>query len=179
METIISATVISFVVLLLIYVEVLMHKKPITEKKIKDYQKKLDEMDSDVKINYGLDWKHDALTEIKKERKQTKCFTLIFSGFILFFVLILLTSITTLSLTNIGIICGSSIILICYGLIKMAEFKKTAIAILSFVVILGTLMMFVFDKLMEMSPYAYFYLCGLALAVSVLIFIPKKKNKTQ
>ncbi|MBN2854420.1 hypothetical protein JXK06_02720 [Patescibacteria group bacterium] len=176
METAISIMVIGFVVLVIVYVEMLMHRKPITGKEISDYQKRLNEMDANAKTAYGLDWKHDALTELTGERKQAKCFTLIFSGIFLAFVLILLAFITTLSPSNIGIICGNGIALICYGLIKMSESKKLAIAVLSFVFILGTLMMFVFDKLMTMSPYAYFYLCGLILVIGIFSFVPKLKK---
>jgi hypothetical protein len=177
METVISITVASFTLLVILIVEKIMYRVLPTKKDIVDYQRVLNEMDAKANAKHGFSWKHDAMVEIMKQRKQTKCFTLIFSGILLVIVLILLVCITTLSLINIGIICISGIVLICYGLIKIAESKKLALGVLSSVFIVGTLMMFIFDKLMAMSPYAYFYLCGLILLLGIFSLIPKFKKR--
>jgi|GEM_PF-1709818 len=173
METIISIAVISFTILVILIVEKIMYRVLPTKQALINYQKVLDEMDTAANAKYGFSWKHEALIEIMKQRKQSKSFALIFSGVFLVFVLILLAFITTLSFANIGIICVSGIALICYGLIKIAESKKLAAGILSFVFITGTLMMLAFDKLMTMSPYMYFYLCGLILFLGIFGLIPK------
>ena len=176
METIINISVICFTLSVIIFVEKLMYMKAIGEQKIADYQKVLDKMDKNAKIEYNLDWKHDSKTEILQGRKQAKSFTLIFSGIFLVFVLLGLAVFTSVSLTSIGFICTSGIILICYGLIKIAESKKLAVVVLLFVFVVGTLMNVAFDKLMTASPYAYFYLCGLILVLGIFTFIPQVKK---
>jgi len=176
METIISGTVIGFVILVVVYVETLMHRKPFTKEEISEHQKRLDEMDASAKVNYGLEWKHDALTELEEGRKQMKCLALILSGVFLIFVLISLSLATTLSLSNIGIICMSVLTLICYGLVRASESKKLAIGILSFVFVFGAFIKFVFDSMLQTSPYIYFYLGGFILTVAVLSLILKPKN---
>ena len=177
METAINFMVIGFTFLVIIYVEVFMNKKPLTEKEIADYQKILDETDARVKANYGLVWQHYAATELMEQRKQKKSYTLIFSGIILASSFILLACVTTfLSLINIGIVCMSGIILICYGLIKIAESKKLAIVVLSSIFIIGSLAMLALDKLMATSPYAYWYLCGLILVIGIFTLMPQTKK---
>lgn len=174
METIINISVTCFTLLVIIFVEKLMYSKVISEQKIADYQKfiddyneVLDKMGANAKREFNLKRKHDSLTEIMQERKQAKSFTLIFSGIFLVFVLTGLAFFISVPLTSIGFICTSGIILICYGLIKIAESKKFAVAVLIFVFVLGTGMMILFDNLMKLSLYTYFYLCG----IIVLIFI--------
>jgi hypothetical protein len=177
METTISFMVISFTILVIVYVEMVMSKRSLTAKEIADYQRMLDEMDSNAKIKYGLEFKHDAATELMEQKKQKKSFTLIFSGILLAFVFILLACMTTwLSLINTGIVCISAIILICYGLIKIAESKLLAVGVLSFVFVFGTLAMLAFDNLMAMSPYAYFYFCGLILVIGIFSLVPQAKK---
>ena len=109
--------------------------------------------------------KLDARTEILQGRKQAKSFALIFSGIFLVFVLIGLAMFISIPLSSIGIICASGIILICYGLIKIAESKKLAVIMLIFVFLIGTGMMIIFDHLMTLSPYTFFYLVGLIFVI--------------
>lgn len=176
MEGFISLLIAVFTIMIIVMVERFMYSLQPSKQKIIDYQKELDKMDANAKAEYGLDWKHNATTEIMKGRKQNKSFTLIFSGIFLAFVLIALTFFHHLSLTNIAIICISSIVLICYGLIKMAESKKLAIITLSFVFIVGTGCMYLFDMLMSASLYTYFYLCGLVALLGLLTLIPGAKK---
>ncbi|MFA6417155.1 MAG: hypothetical protein WCW61_03085 [Patescibacteria group bacterium] len=167
METTISAMVIGFVVLTIIYVEMFMHRKPLTEKEISDYQKTLDKINASLKTSHGLELKYEAKAQLLEERRQTKASVLIFAGMFIVLALVLSIFIKAPSFTNIGIMCVSAIMLICYGIIKMSESKKLAIALLSFIFIFGTLAKFAFDKLMAMSPSVYFYLCLLIVIVSI------------
>lgn len=167
METLVSVMVIGFVMAVIIYVEVFMHKKPLTEKEISDYQKMLDKINGSLKTNHGLKLKYEAKSQLLEERKQAKASVLIFSGMLIALALVLSIFIKTPSLLNIGIMCVSAIMLICYGLIKISKSKKLAIGLLLFIFIFGTLAKFAFDKLMEMSPSVYLYLCLLIVVVSV------------
>jgi hypothetical protein len=170
-ELIINLIVAGFTLLMIIYVEKVMNHFPLTQKEVDKYQTVLDKSKGDDLPKY------DAFTELTNQRKQAKGFTLIFSGFFLAFVLIGLAFVTTLSFTNIGVICLSAITLICYGIIKLAESKKLAIGMLAVVFVMGTLAMMAFDKLMTLSPYAYIYLCGLVLLLGILCLLPRRKVK--
>ncbi len=167
METTISIMVIGFVVLTIVYVEMFMHRKPLTEKEISDYQKTLDKINASLKTNHGLELKYEAKAQLLEERRQTKASVLIFAGMFVASALVLSIFIKVPSFTNIGIMCVSAIMLICYGIIKMSESKKLAIGLLLFIFIFGTLAKFAFDKLMVMSPSVYFYLCLLIVIVSI------------
>ena len=176
METIINTAVICFTLSVIIFVEKLMYRAPISKQKIADYQKVLDKMDKNAKEKYGLEWNHDSLTEILKERTQSKSFTLIFSGVFLVFVLLGLATFISIPFSSIGIICMSGIILMCYGLIKISESRKFAVIVLLFVFTVGTLMNLVFTKLMTASPYAYYYLCALILVIGIFTLVPQVKK---
>ena len=167
METTISIMVAGFVVLTIVYVEMFMRRKPLTEKEISDYQKVLDKINASAKNKYGLELKYEAKAQLLESRRQTKASVLIFAGMLVALTLVLLIFIKIPSLTNIGIMCISAIMLICYGLIKISESKKLAIVILSFIFVFGTLAKFAFDKLMAISPSVYFYLCLLIVIVSI------------
>jgi magnesium-transporting ATPase (P-type) len=176
-EATISVLIIGFTFLVIMYVEMFMYRKSLTKKEVADYQEVLNEMDTKAEANYGLKCKHDATTELMRQRKEKKSFTLIFSGIFLAFVFILLACMTTfLTLINIGIISISGIILICYGLIKIAESKGLAIVVLSIIFIIGTVVMLAFNELMASSPYAYWYFCLLVLVIGVFSLIAQNKK---
>jgi hypothetical protein len=158
---------VSVVVAVIAYVELFMHRKPLTEKEISDYQKTLDKIHESVKADYGLELKYEAKTQLLESRRQTKASFLIFSGLSIALIFVALIFISVPSFTNIGIMCVSAIMLICYGLIKMSESKKLAIVLLSFIFVFGTLAKFAFDELVTMSPSVYFYLCVLIIITSV------------
>jgi len=179
METVISIMVIGLVILAIVYVEMFMHRKPLSEKEISDYQTTLDRIDRESQEKYGIEMKFDAKTQLLESRKQTKASVLIFAGMFVALVLVLSIFIKVPSLTNIGIMCISAIMLICYGLIKMSESKKLAIGLLSFIFVFGTLAKFAFDKLMTLSPYAYFYLCGLIVVMGIFSWISQLKRFKQ
>lgn len=173
MEAIVTFILIDITFLVIVY-SVLICGRSRNKNEIEDYQKILDESDADAHINYGLEWKHDAATELAKQRKQKKALVLIFSGILIAMVSIILACTTTfLSLLNVEIACISSIVLILFGIIIVSESKKLAIGILLLVIVMGTIIMFVFDKLMTMSPYAYFYFCGLILLIALATLIPR------
>lgn len=179
METAINVIVIIFTILMAVYVEI-MYRKPLAEKEVSDYQKVLDKADLNCKVKYNLTYKHDAFTELMTQRKLAKGFALVFSGIFLALTLIILAFVTSLSLLNIGIICTSGLVLMLYGIIKMAESKNFTIGVLAFVLVLGTLGRFALDELMALSPYAYFYLCGLVVLLGVFSLVPKlKKNNAK
>lgn len=166
METIINICVVCFTFLVIIFVEGLLYKKAIDEKRIADYQKVLDEIVKKVKTKHNLDWKYDARAEILKERNQTKSFIFIFSGIFLAFILIGLSIFASpIPTTNIMIICISSFFLICFGLIKTAESRKSAIIILLAILIVVVGLIKFIDSLMTMPSYPYLYFCGLMLVV--------------
>jgi uncharacterized membrane protein len=176
METTISIMVIGFVAAVIVYVEMFMHRKPLTEKEISDYQRTLDKINASAKTEYGLELKYEAKTQLLESRRQTKASVLIFSGLSIALFFVLLIFIKVPSFTNIGIMCISAIMLICYGLIKMSESKKLAIGLLLFVFVFGTLAKFIFDSLMSSSPYMYFYLCGLIVILGIFSLVPKLKK---
>lgn len=175
METIISIAVIIFVLLVLLYVEKLMYRKALSVGEINAYQKVLNKMGNNLKDRWDIEWKQDAHAELKKQRREKKAALLVFSGIFLAFVLILLKLELNISPNNIAVFAGSSLILICYGFIKMAESRKLAISILSLIFILFVLAMFIFEKLMAISPYSYFYLCGVVVIMGVISLINKRK----
>jgi hypothetical protein len=168
--------VIGFVAAIIVYVEMFMHRKPLTEKEISDYQRTLDKINVSAKTEYGLELKYEAKTQLLESRRQTKASVLIFSGLSIALIFVLLIFIKVPSFTNIGIMCISAIMLICYGLIKMSESKKLAIGLLLFVFVFGTLVKFAFDNLMSWSPYTYFYLCGLIVILGIFSLVPKFKK---
>ncbi|MFA6514510.1 MAG: hypothetical protein WCT50_04470 [Patescibacteria group bacterium] len=165
MELIINLVFAGFTLFVAIYVEKIMYHFPLTKKEVDEYQAMLDKAGA----KYSLPTKYDAFTELMTQRKQAKGFTLIFSGILAAIALIALAFVTNLSLLNIGIICASALILIIYGIIQMAESKKLAIVMLTFVLALGTMGRFALDELIALSPYAYFYLCGLVLLLGVFV----------
>jgi len=171
MELIINSLVIIFTALVILIVEKFMYRVQPSQQRISDYQKKLDEMDANAKKEYNLDWKHDATDEIMKERKLTKCFTLIFSGAFLVFILMGLIFLVP-SFREVSIICISGIVLICYGFIKLAESKKAIVIVLAFVFIVGIGL----DYIIRLSPYSFFYLCGFIAIVGILTMIPGSKK---
>jgi uncharacterized membrane protein HdeD (DUF308 family) len=161
---------------MVVYIELIMHRKPLNLNKIIEYQKALDESDKRALEKYGLDWKHDAFTELMAQRKQSKAFTGIFSGVAMVFVLIAFIFVTHISPANVIIICTSGLLLMCYGMIKLAENRWFAVGLLAFIFIVGTLGQLAFEKMMTMDPYAYFYLCGLILLIGILSLIPRVKK---
>lgn len=165
METAVSILVIVFAVGMVLYVEIFMYRKPLTEKEISDYQVTLNEISESLKSNHGVESSYDSRTELLDIRKQEKSSVLVLAGLGigLWFVLLVFTGAP--SLTDIGIMCVSSIALIIHAIIKMAESKKVAIGLLVFILTLGTLAKIAFDKAMEMSPYAYLYCCAIILLI--------------
>lgn len=176
METAISIMIIGFVFLAIVYVEMFMHRNPLSETEISDYQTTLDKIDRESQAKYGVEMKFDAKTQLLESRNQTKASVLIFAGMFVALALVMSIFIKMPSLTNIGIMCISAIMLICYGLIKMSESKKLAIGLLSFIFVFGTLAKFAFDKLMAFSPYAYFYLCGLIVIMGIFSWVSQLKR---
>lgn len=176
METIISVLVIAFAIGVALYVEMFMCKKILTGQEVLDYQRELDQINAKARENYGLELKLNAETRLLESRKEKKSFVLIFSGIAIAFVLILLLFSSILSFTNIAIMCISAIMLICYGMIKMAESRKLAIALLVLILIIGILTKIAFDKAIEISPWVYLYLCILVALIGVLSLF-EQKNK--
>lgn len=174
METIIMALVIIFDVTIILLVEKFMHRHLPSQEEVDDQQKILDDIDVLAKSKYNLDWKHDALTEIMSQRKNSESFTLILSGMFLVLFLLVLVFFTSLSLLVIGVISTSSFILICYGLIKISDSKRAAVGLLGTVIILAFLSILVFYNYIRILPYGYFYLCGLLLLIGLLIVSKKK-----
>lgn len=177
MGNFLSILIPSFTLLVIACVHFVMGRKPLTDKEISDYQILLDEADKNAKLNYGLEWNRDAKTELMIQRQQKKCFTLIFSGIFLAFVLIALAIVSTLTNFNISLIALSAILLICYGLIMISESKKFAVSVLSFIFIAGTIAMLIFDHLILISPYAFVYLCVLIVIAGIVSFAYKKREK--
>jgi len=169
METLINILVLVFTASVAFIVEKIMYRHAPSQQKIADYQIELDKMDANAKIKWDLDWNHDSLTEIIKSREFIKSMVPIFSGVFLAFVFLLTIVTTRLSDANYFLMCVSALILICYGLIRMAESKKLAIGLLAFILVSGTLVDIAFDKLMVWNPYTYFYLCGLIAVIAIFI----------
>ena len=165
MEAIINSSVIGFVVLIALIVEIFMYRTQPSQQRIADYQKDLDEKAANAKARHNIDLKHDALTEIMKERKLIKGFTLIFSGIFLALVWIALIFFVP-SFREIIIPICACILLMCYGLFRIAESKTTAIIVLSTGFILSAGCLYLFDKAMELSVYSFLYLCGFIVVVS-------------
>ncbi|PKM88573.1 hypothetical protein CVU83_01560 [Candidatus Falkowbacteria bacterium HGW-Falkowbacteria-2] len=172
MEAAISSIVIGFVILTIVYVEMFLHRKPLTEKEISDYQVTLDKMSIKAKVDYNLDYNFDSKTQLLESRRQTKAMYLILAGLLIVFSFLGLLLTDVLSLVNIGIMCTSALLLICYGIIKIAESKKLAVGMLLFVLVAGSLAKFVFDSMM-MSGNVYFYLCGAIVLISILSLTPR------
>ena len=167
METIINCAIIFYTIFMVVFIEKIMHRKLLTINRIFDYQKVLDDSDRKAFEKYGLTWKHDAFTEIMKQRKQTKGYVGIFSGMALMFVLLFLACVTDLTDSSIGIICISSLMLMCYGIIRLSEKKWVAVGLLAFIFVFGTVMNIGFTKLMAVSPYSFFFLCGLIVLIGL------------
>ena len=177
METIINFSVFFYTIFMVVFIEKIMYCKPLSINRIIDYQRELDESDRRAREKYGLEWSHDAFTEIMNQRKLGKGFTAIFSGMALVFVLVILACMMTLPLSSIGVICVSALMLMIYGIIRLSEKKWLAVGLLAFIFIIGTIMNAGLTKLMTMSPYSYFYLCGLIILIGVAAFIPQNRKK--
>lgn len=175
MEAIISISVIIFVLFISLYVEKFMYRKPISIGEVTAYQKVLNKADRNLKDRWDIEWKRDAHTELKRERKQKKSLVLIFSGFFLTFILIFSVLYFKPSLDNIFVFAGSSFILICYGIIKMSESTRIAFKMLVSLFVFFVLIMLVIEKLMSISSYSYFYLCGVVLVVAIVSLLSKGK----
>lgn len=173
METAINITVMFFIFLVIILLEKL-NKKEISAREIIDYQRKLNASNKKMREKYGVDYKHDAVTEILKERKQTKSFVLIFSGIFLFGVLTIGSFFMIFSFSNIGILCLGAFILICYGIIKAAKSRKVIILLFLLTFVFGTVINYLFDKKVT-DIELYFYLSEVLLIISMLLFKSNKK----
>lgn len=174
METLINITLISFTCLIILIVEKLIYKRPPSLKKISDYQQTLNQMDQQAKNNYGFKWQHDAFTEITQQRKEIKSWLLIGAGFFLTFCLIASIAFNKPSIENLIMICINALLLILYGIIKMAESKKLAIGLLTIILILSSISFFTFNLLATYSPYLLFYLYAAILIIGLLSLKPKK-----
>ena len=153
-----------------------MYRKPLSINRILEYQKQLDESDKRSYEEYALNFRHFAFTELMNQRKQNKGFVGTFSGVALVVILMLLAFITTLDLSSIGIICISSLILMCYGIIKLSEKKYFAFVLLLSIFILATFANYVFSGLVLGSSYTYYYLCGLIVLLGSMTFFKKIKK---
>lgn len=171
-----SVLVIAFAIGVVLYVEMFMCKKILTGQEVLDYQRKLDQINAKARENYGLELKLDAETRLLESRKEKKSFVLIFSGIAIAFVLVVSLFIGVLSFVNMVIMCITSMMLICYGVIKMAESRKLAIALLVFILSIGILTKIAFDKAIEISPWVYLYLCILVALIGILSLF-EQKNK--
>ena len=165
MEAIVSILVIVFAVGMVLYVEIFMYRKPLTEKEISDYQVTLNKISESLKNDHGVESSYDSKTQLLDIRKQEKSSVLVLAGVAIGLCFVVLVFTGILSLTNIGIMCVSAVVLIIHAIIKMAESKKVAISLVVFILALGTLAKFLFDKAMEMSPYAYLYCCAIILLI--------------
>ncbi len=178
MEIIVNTLLIAITILIVVIVEFFMYK-PTTVKKIISLQEELDETASNIKKHYGLDIRYDSFSQIIKQRNQKKSFILIFSGVLLAFVLLAFIFIYETSFLTIIIIAVSSLFLIFYGLIKMAESKKIAIGLIAIIIVMVILANNLFDRLMNLSPNSYYYILVfiIVLMVSLFVFLRKRAKK--
>ncbi len=153
-----------------------MYRKPLSINRIIDYQKTLDESDKRSYEEYGLNFHHFAFTELMNQRKQAKGFTAIFAGMFLALMLFFLAAILTLDVSSISIICISAIMLLCYGIVKISEKRWIALVLLVFIFTLSTFMHLVLNGWLLKELYTYYYMCGLIILISSIIFFKKIKN---
>ncbi len=102
MEKIINFSVIALTLLVIVCVEFFVSRKHVTKEE---------------NAEYGFSQRHDAMTELKKQRKEIKGFTFLIFGLFLALIFLLFLFTIGLSPLNVFIICISSLILIVYGLI--------------------------------------------------------------
>jgi len=112
------------VLIIWLYVEKIMYKKPLTEKEIKKYQKFLDDISQKAKEEYDLEWNYDAKEELLKERKKIKSFILICSGFFIGIIsTMVILPIAVFSFLHIILISLNCFFLILLGLLKWPRKK--------------------------------------------------------
>lgn len=120
-------------------VEFLMYRRPLTEEQIAQYQQVLDEKTDRWREEFDLDFQWDARAELL-QIQQTKKARVIFAAamlIVLVFMLLIFLDRVTIDLSIA--MCSAGILLLSYGMIKIAESKKTAIAVLVVIILLSLL----------------------------------------
>jgi hypothetical protein len=124
MEVLINSSVFLCTLLIIILVEKVIYAKAISTQEIAERQKTLDEIERNVKIQYNLDWKRDAKTEIIRDRKKAKALALFFSAIGILFVAYPLAVFRLCPSSTVGCLCLSAVIVIVYAAVKMAKSEK-------------------------------------------------------
>lgn len=127
------------VLFVILSVEFLMYRRPVTKEQIAQYQQVLDEKANRLREEFDLDFQWDARAELL-QIQQTKKARVIFAAamlIVLVFMLLIFLDRVTIDLSIA--MCSAGIVLLSYGMIKIAESKKTAIAVLVVIILLSLL----------------------------------------
>lgn len=123
----------------ILLVEFLMYRRPFTEEQITQYQQVLDEKANRLREEFDLDFQWDARAELL-QIQQTKKARVIFAAamlIVLVFMLLIFLDRVTIDLSIA--MSAAGILLVAYGVIKIAESKRIAIAVLLGIFLLSML----------------------------------------
>jgi hypothetical protein len=120
-------------------VEFLMYRRPLTEEQIAQYQQVLDEKTDRWREEFDLDVRLDARVELLQAKRQKKARVIFAAAMLIVLVFMLLIFLDRVTIDLSIAMCSAGIVLLSYGMIKIAESKKTAIAVLVVIILLSLL----------------------------------------
>jgi len=120
-------------------VEFLMYRRPLTEEQIAQYQQVLDEKTDRWREEFDLDVRLDARVELLQAKRQKKARVIFAAAMLIISVFMLLIFLDRVTIDLSIAMCSAGILLLSYGMIKIAESKKTAIAVLVGIILLSLL----------------------------------------
>ncbi len=120
-------------------VEFLMYRRPLTEEQIAQYQQVLDEKTDRWREEFDLDVRLDARVELLQAKRQKKARVIFAAAMLIISVFMLLIFLDRVTIDLSIAMCSAGILLLSYGMIKIAESKKTAIAVLVVIILLSLL----------------------------------------
>lgn len=123
----------------ILLVEFLMYRRPLTEEQITQYQQVLDEKADRWREVFDTDFKRDARAELLQIRRQKKAGVIFAAAILILSVFMLLIFLDRVTIDLSIAMCSAGILLLSYGMIKIAESKKTAIAVLVVIILLSLL----------------------------------------
>ena len=127
------------VLFVILSVEFLMYRRPLTEEQIAQYQQVLDEKTDRWREEFDLDVRLDARVELLQAKRQKKARVIFAAAILILSVFMLLIFLDRVTIDLSIAMCSAGIVLLSYGMIKIAESKKTAIAVLVVIILLSLL----------------------------------------
>jgi len=127
------------VLFVILSVEFLMYRRPVTKEQIAQYQQFLDERSKHWQEEFDFDVRLDARVELLQAKRQKKVRVIFAAAMLIVLVFMLLIFLDRVTIDLSIAMCSAGILLLSYGMIKIAESKKTAIAVLVVIILLSLL----------------------------------------